>query len=384
MDSTAFPHIFEQIILNCSVKALVAIRATSKRWQRIVDTLLFHHCVIDRFPLGERSQSRLAIRKRLTTWRRDGDKRGVLGRRVIPDAEPTSKWVAVRPEDKTTPNWTLDFVVSPTSGLDSDMTLPLAPWKARIIDLEGRGRRINDFIDATDPTALEPDRPVPVEITSLQPHREFPLVLRRFGKTVAQTWPGPVETVVDFAPEGAEGWSMASVPGRSGQSCKYIRHIEWGRVSRPDRLQYIDGQGGGVHNATLVLAPHCTPPSPYHAMKLISGFARHFADGIISGTITFTLVGAENWLPDFDADEIRAHMISGTRRADRHLMLAYLRRSNHTLYDLSKTTIVEAYQYVRVITLAEWWDELGELKDVVGVWPEDRRNEWDREEWSWE
>lgn len=387
IDSTAYPHIVERILVDVivnasSVSALLSWRKTNRHCRDLADARLFHHAVVRRTPLNEIWAAAYSCKWFIVG--RDDRPVGFLGPPVIVIHKPQFiyhrlvEWVHA---GKTS----IEFAPARLSGISADAPLPMLPWKVAILDIEGSGRAIEtSFQHATAPSdefmakpfhlLVEPKRYPPLMPKVYPPPmtpRTTPLILRRFGSAPQEPWEGDnVGTVVDFYCAGR--WRERSYLPKTKN---YVRHLEWldhPRYNLSKRF-YIDNHGGPVEQGTLVLAAHCTPPRIDVGVEEVVNFSRHFAEGLLKGQTVFTVVGLESWLPGIDQDLLRREMIRVAHLSNDRVaywggwdatIQSRFRFGSHTMEELEA-----AYAGVRFLTLEEWWDELGDMKDLVGVWP---------------
>ncbi|WOO81748.1 uncharacterized protein LOC62_04G005269 [Vanrija pseudolonga] len=414
IDSTAYPHIVERILVDVianasSVSDLVSWRTTNRHCRDLADARLFHHAVVRRTPLTTPAQHLYAWSSELwsaLSWitrplapapHRDDKLMGFLGPRILETEEHKyPKYQEWRHVGKTL----IAFEPAPLSGIKADAPMPMLPWKLDMLDIEGSGRHVEKaFALATAPSdeflAQKQHR-----IGAIPDHCEFvtpppmaprtsPLLLRRFGSATQEMWEGDkIDTVVDFYTAGR--WRRDSyVPKTSN----YVRHLEW--YDHPfynaSNQFYIRSGGGPVDRGTLVLAPHCAPPRADIVLQDVVNFSKHFAEGLLMGQTLFTVVGLENWLPNADHEDIRTNMIHGARSEAGRVRYwggetddinSLRRKGSHTLDEMRAV-----YAGVRFLTVEEWWGELGEMKDVLGVWPVELQTVHEPccidDEWSW-
>ncbi|WOO81749.1 uncharacterized protein LOC62_04G005270 [Vanrija pseudolonga] len=369
IDITAYPHLIDCIIGNiCSVKALLAWRSTSRQCRDLADARLFHHAVVRRTVLAPPKRSITSLAKRLVSrqQRKSDSPVGFLGRGVIDTSEGNAGGYDPTDERYVFGQVAIEFTTPARSGIKADVPLPHLPWKVGILDIEGAGRVVDtvfasvsaprtEFIKSNwyqlkDTKARPIDHPLPTA------PRSTPLILRRFGIAPIELWTGDVGTTVDFFTVGQ--WHQAvNVPATTS----YVRHIEW-RAAPPRDLPY-ETLKYKVDSATLVLAPHSKCPPSDLLVKELSNFVGDF----IASASTVTFVGIENWLPGADYEQLKEEVMA--RIWERDGVVAYRGYTDGRV----SSTPEELADKVRMVSVEEWWAELGELKEVVGVWSKEHR-----------
>lgn len=343
MDPTAYPHIMESIIAQCgSASTLLALRAASKLCRDLVDARLFHHAV---------------FRAEEYTPKPKGTVRELFDKLSGKKPPPSLRYAMTLP---------------PSSAIAQDVAqLPLLPRKVCILDLFGPfmidyestytfiqlGFSMWDSIPPTQEPA-----PPGVQVTAYEP-----LVLRRMGAFVDQDWEGVRDTSVDFVHLGHDGPVEMSLPVRAA---RYILHVDWqpdgdGTVGLRFRKKPSIYLRLAIPEAFLVLSPHCGPVPRDIVSEVVVRASAGFMYHMVLGETAFTVVGLESWLPDVDAQEFNASIRDDAIWSYRH----------HMIDDNSvRVSIRDNYKGPRFITFEEWLGSLGEMKDVVGVWPDSEIN----------
>lgn len=371
IDISAYPHLVEFIIGNTdSVKALLAWRATSRQARDLADARLFHHTLIRRTLLAPPPKKSIASRaKRLVSRQqpRETDwNAGFLGSAIMDTTRGNAGGYAPMDERYVPGMVAIAFTTSPRSGIKADAPLPHLPWKVGILDIEGAGRVVDtvftsmsapreeliktNWYQLKDGKGRPADHPLPTA------PRSTPLILRRFGIAPIEPWSGDVGTTVDFFTVGQ--WNQTvHVP----TTTNYVRHVEWRATPLEDVPD--DTFRWKVDSATLVLAPHSSSPPYDMVVNELADFVRQF----IATASAVTFVGIENWLPGVDYEQLKEEFMA--RIWERVGFVIYRGYTDGRV----SSTPEELADRVRMISVEEWWAELGELKEVVGVWPEEHR-----------
>lgn len=370
MDSTAYPHIIERIIRQCcSVAALLAFRATSRRCQAVADDTLFYHVVIkgewihpDQAPKGRTKKLLQRITGRLTA-------------RVYPEYRYFLELPASSPIELDVPR--LPFLLRNVNVLDLDTSAegegPLAR-KMEELGLRAFTHRLAEG-----------------EVFA-------PGILRRHGWWAECGWAKVRDTTVDFVVGGsaAQGWwsyDRGALVPRS--TPKYVIHLGWPagwdpvdvdpESSMGSHIAHDENYGLGVYilsrlsaaeerptlrEATVVFSPHHAPPSCTTVKKVVIMATRAFMPSVVLDSVSFTVVGLEAWLPGIDFTEFQESLRSSA-------ITACLARSEGGADEAPPPppdldTIAQAYDGIRFTTLEAWWEELGDMKDLVGKWPRHR------------
>lgn len=341
LDSTAYPHILEQIISEChSVNTLLALRATSRQCQDLADARLFHHAVLQRewYTYTAKPKSRLdKLRQRISGPVQRESQRFYLS---LPDSSTIA---------------------------EQRRRLPLLAHKVGILDLYAE--RVIDV--ARDPSYEFIDRikyPGKCEDLRRVGRGVFsdyaPRVLRRFGFATKEFWGQVLDTTVDFLRPDATSWlNDVSVPMVTP---RYVLHLHWPEEYLQDPpetpFSFLATMAGSplvpeVRAVIFVLSPHCTPPPPKDILRIIQRATVVFMWGMTNGNTSFTVVGLERWLPGVEANEFK-------RSSRAAAVLQYTFN-----FDIPEEDTGRAFDNIHYLTLEEWWESLGDMKEVIGVWP---------------
>ncbi|WOO81754.1 uncharacterized protein LOC62_04G005275 [Vanrija pseudolonga] len=349
MDSTAYPHILERIIQQCpAVSTLLALRATSRRCRDVADATLFHHAV---------------LRREWHQPKPKGKLRKLLRRITAPELTAMRRFVMVLPAG---------------SSIAQDVPmLPFLPRKAEILDLEGArpGKRAtHNFLDNGGPAWMSQEQELSTIPFGAYLHYAT-LVLRRIGRSAQEDWGHVRDTTVDFL-------ALPSDPERDPWRClrirlplvtrRYVLHLHWpdGCDAPAHDLFYFTGrrfrQWPAVREAVLVLSPHCSPPRRERVLEAIERIANQFGSSMCEAVTSLTVVGLEVWLPGVTFAEFKPGLTD-------YLVDNMDRRFPYTGSVADPTQLRTACEGIVFNTLEEWWDSLGDMKDLVGVWPRHSR-----------
>ncbi|WOO81753.1 uncharacterized protein LOC62_04G005274 [Vanrija pseudolonga] len=341
MDSTAYPHILERVIRHCcSASTLLAFRPTSRRCQAVADDTLFHHVVLHTQCYRPAQKGRVRkLLKRITNRR-------------------------LRLEPR------LIFVLPASSPIDFDVPhLPFLPRKVHTLDVGTMAELGLDFFD----TSLPWDE------------LHAPHLLRRYGPTTSYSWAAVRDATVDFViakPPRYVGCSSGQEVVVPCSTPKYVLHLCWPGGWDPamidpdtdlERLISVHGvylacrtQRPNVREATVVFSPDFASPSRATIGKVVMMATRVFIQSMVFDSATLPVVGLEVCLPDVDADEFRQTV----RDAAIDLCVRWWEEAEGPRLD--RDAVAREYDGIRFMTLEEWWEGLGSMKDVVGVWPAPR------------
>lgn len=363
MDSTAYPHILEHIIEQCgSAATLLAFRATSRRCHAIADRRLFRHAVfVDQpYQLPRNALERLVE---------------LLHRFKYGTRTATPCFALVLPS---------------SSPIEQDVPrLPLLLMrKVEILDFDSSVHPTPDLHHTLASLGMRP--------FSYQPAwtgAEYALpIMRRFGLSAGFAFARVLDTTVDFVSPGRRTPEHAcEVEYRRAAllpccTPRYIIHLHWPDGWNPNEVdlttahgQYNATSGLGLHiwsqgsqrpdirEATLVFSPHCAPPSRTIIDRVVIMAAGAMVKTIVLDSASFTVVGLDGWLRGVEADEFRDSLRDAA-------IASWLSRwdSDGTPVP-DRLAVAKAYDGIRFTTLEDWWDELGDMKDVFGVWPSSAR-----------
>lgn len=352
MDSTAFPHILEKIIEECYLAStLLALRATSKHCQALVDDRLFDHAVMR----TEKYRPSASKSKGL---------RGLLA-------------VKIRKRVRFT------LSLPPSSPIRQDVPqLPLVPQRVQVLDLDGpfliKGNTAYDFMQG----AYMGGEVVPTlgrESASRlrERHPLFPLILRRMGPFVAEEFRSVHCSAVDYVALG-----NADVNIRLPTSAdEYILHLQWA-ASGPDAPSEIffipetdwyfgDSYPHNIHAAWLVfsLGANCAPPTRAKVQGLFVRFAAKFMtipvpfnDHGHDVMVPLGVVGLESLLPGVDPLEF--HNAAKLPAIAESVIGQDVQWSRDNLGRMEL-----AYDNISFMSLPDWLEVQGHRKEIVGVWP---------------
>lgn len=187
-----------------------------------------------------------------------------------------------------------------------------------------------------------------------------------------------INTIVDFIMlphDSADGSIQINTP--CGPS-RFVLHIKYD-VSLVDHSAHTStiikasshfNSVPNHHNLTFVLWPCCPADKTPRERQLL--FLHHAIWSLLQhydGTtdIAITIVGTENvpecQLDDSAEDFIEAIMSMGPPPSSIVIYGVFKWKLDPALIDIVRRAF-------RFITLEEWWQELGDKKDIVGVWPE--------------
>ncbi|WOO81757.1 uncharacterized protein LOC62_04G005278 [Vanrija pseudolonga] len=341
MDSTAYPHIMESIIAQCSsASTLLALRATSKRWHDLVDARLFYHVVFRAEEYTPKPKS--SLQKLFYTFN----------------------------IKKPTPALRYTMALPASSPIVQDVPqLPLLPRKAHILDLSGP---ITIYYESTY-SFIQLGFSLWSTIPSLkgralsdgkQPTPYEPVVLRRIGAFVDEDWEGVRDTAVDFLHLG-RGPVEVTLPVRAP---RYVLHVDWrgaadSRVGLEFRRQPSQYLRMAIPEAFLVLARHSTPLLREVVSDIVVRATMAFMTHMVLGETVLTVVGLESWSPGIDAGEFK-HSIR-----EEAIAMYHHRGLGDNAGRLSSRQL-SGYEGPRFIMFEEWLGSLGKMKDLVGVWPD--------------
>lgn len=331
MDSTAYPHILERIIQQCcAVSTLLALRATSRRCRDVADGTLFYHAVLRREWHQPKPKGRL---------------KKLLRRITAPELTAKRRFVMVLPA---------------SSHIVQDVPLlPFLPRKAEILDLAGARPGEPSTYDSIDRgrAAWSPQERERSTLSFGSYLNYAPLVLRRFGRSAQEDWGAVRDTTVDFIAlppayesEADREYSLRiEVPLLTPRYVLYLRWGEgWDTMPRGGPLYFTGhwfGRQPEVRDVVLVLSlsRHCRPVRLERVVDIILHVEREFRS-----SASLTVVGLEGWLPGLTGAELKAGFIGQA---------------------VDPTLVPTVYDGIVFTTLEEWWESLGHMKDLVGVWP---------------
>ncbi|WOO81752.1 uncharacterized protein LOC62_04G005273 [Vanrija pseudolonga] len=219
-----------------------------------------------------------------------------------------------------------------------------------------------------------------------------PPILRRFGQPAGYAFSQVRDTTVDFVSPGQPTPDCANEHDyRRGvllpvSTPKYIIHLHWPDGWSPGEVDLTTPSGQysatshlglniwaqsscpDIQEATLVFSPHCAAPSRHTIDRIIIMTAGAMIKAIVLDSASFTVVGLERWLPDFEVDEFRDGLKDTA-------IASWLSRWDSDGTPLPQhPTVRKACDGIRFMTLEAWWDSLADMKEVVGVWPRHLRS----------
>ncbi|WOO81756.1 uncharacterized protein LOC62_04G005277 [Vanrija pseudolonga] len=244
--------------------------------------------------------------------------------------------------------------------------MPRLPRKVKILDLEPcEGQEADDF-SAYD-YIYRGDFPRKQKHTRWTARDGIysdyaPLILRRHGLAVREDWGRVLDTTVDFL-------RLDTYPGVADDvtvplaTPRYVLHLHWPPPSLfNDHFSFsfigsqVCGRTPDVRDVKLVFSPNCTPPLPEDVLGIIISATTVFRSAMVKGSTAFTVVGLERWIPGVDAAEFKRSL-----RARGVGKYGYYGSP-------SDEDSGRAYDSIQYLTLEEWWDSLGDMIKVVGLW----------------
>ncbi|WOO81823.1 uncharacterized protein LOC62_04G005341 [Vanrija pseudolonga] len=315
IDHNTYPHIIDLIVAAEPPSALLRLRGTSKTFNRRIDGLVAH----------------AVLWSGNSSW--------------VPGENPQQPWTNVVP------------LVGPSP---SNRSLPSIRWAVKILDIKGN--------------TPDPDP----ELSCFKGAH----TVRRFGRgwEVRGRYGFPLaHTVVDFVHFSFDASPRGDVDVYTPRfPLQFIIHIKYD-VSWFDLLadRRVNADSGPCdrpnhHNVTFVLWPYSpagkTPQEgPLHFLHhAVWSFLKHY-DGTTD--ISLTVVGVEKIAtPQHreSAEDIFTAITSrGPPPSSTIVWGVYSWLLEPALVDTVKRAL-------RLITLEEWWQELGDRKDLLGVWPENQ------------
>lgn len=339
LDSTAYPHVLDVIIEQTgAVSTLIAFRSVSHRCKKLADAKLFRHVTLRRESHQPRSRGLAAW----LLWRTDPPARK---RRSI-------------------------LVPSTMSGIDPDRALPPMLDKVDVLDLvgaEAAEHKSYEFV-ARRRELRAGERSRRTELDGC--FAAFaPRVLRRFGRSPQEDWGRVLDTTVDFvAPPGGKDYRNFRSVKVPLVTPRYVLHLDLPSDGVLDDFfafhyaweRYDVNVKRDVRDVSLVLSPHCAPDRAVVEGAIVR-VATQFMGGMMDGRTSLTVVGLDGWLPGVSP----AEFVLAVEDAAVAACLADWRRPRP--FDPDVMLVRRAYEGIRFITLHEWWDELGDMKDLVGV-----------------
>ncbi|WOO81751.1 uncharacterized protein LOC62_04G005272 [Vanrija pseudolonga] len=355
MDSTAFPHILEKIIEEFYLAStLLALRATSRHCQALVDDRLFEHAVMR----TEKYRPRPPKSKGL---------RGLLAVKLRKRARYT-------------------LSLPPSSPIRQDVPqLPLVPQLVQVLDLDGpfliEGQTAYHVCEGY--TSYMRGEVLPTlgweSASRLRKlHPLFPLILRRMGPFVAEEFRSVHCSAVDYVALG-----NADVNIRLPTSVdEYILHLQWA-ASGPDAPSEIffipetdwyfgDSYPHNIHAAWLVfsIAANCAPPTRAKVQAMFVRFAAKFMTipvpfkdhGEEDDMVPLGVVGLESLLPGVDPLEF--HNAAKLPAIAESVIGQDVQWSRDNLASMD-----QAYDNISFMSLQDWLEAQGHRKEIVGVWP---------------
>ncbi|KAL1412315.1 hypothetical protein Q8F55_000059 [Vanrija albida] len=308
IDHTAHPHILDLVLTYAPPKALLALRATSKEFQRRVDAP-FAHAVLKAERTATGYNEALSIRMVLTT------------------------------------------ATSPPR------PLPWFPFAIQTLDQYGQRHAPSGG----------PNRPQrdPARLTRLH-------TLRRFDGAFIPPEPAPVPqgtTVVDFVNvtdyARVASLSLCTPPG----TARSITHLKYDQTAANVLFSPLRVHSGPQHprEMVFVLWPTGGPDGDDKAAAGPLGFLYQAVLWSLQhppgANVSVTVVGmetADEEHRDSSPEELWDHMLE--------YVLPHL-DEDAPLWMLDPALSEAAQQVIRFVTLEEWWYELGDRREVDGVLP---------------
>lgn len=310
LDHTAYPALIDTIISHAGVEALAALRATSRTFKSLIDTHLLAHAELYYFPVT----------------------------RTAPELR------------HAVPGLTLPVNTS----IPVSSSLPRLPFAPDVV------------------TTLDIVLPLSVPQTTVAAYTSLHTLRRLQCPLQEEEDDGfrPSATLVDFVtlPVGHLAWCQLP-PGVE----RYVAHLKYDEYQgRGDYGTEVSEQVVDVREVVFVLCPTRTVDEPPGPMEwLFQVIQNTILDCDMDGEgFSVTLVGAERAFepPEGEDASTAAHF-----DAIKALLRAYITRTleadgSESVSDFADDVLCA----LRLVTLDQWWDELGDRREIEGVWMDPR------------